>query len=215
MISIRLVSLTKYISYNDKVIDIGCDHALLDIYLIKNNIVKKIIASDTSENALNYGIANIEKEKLENKIETRLGNGLEVITPEDNIDTVIMSGMGTSTILSILTHPYIYNLNKLVIQSNNDHTLLRQELTQKGFYVKAEDFIFDNGKNYINIVFERGEKKLSKNELRYGPILIHNKNYLNFELENCQKIYKMIPKKKWLIRHRLNKEIKLLQKLMK
>ena len=33
-LSDRLKSLTKYINKTDKVIDIGCDHALLDIYLV-------------------------------------------------------------------------------------------------------------------------------------------------------------------------------------
>ena len=37
MISKRLKSLVKYINKENKIIDIGCDHALLDIYLIKNN----------------------------------------------------------------------------------------------------------------------------------------------------------------------------------
>ena len=46
---------------DDKVIDVGCDHALLDVYLVKNNIVKNIIVSDVSKNALDSGISNIKK----------------------------------------------------------------------------------------------------------------------------------------------------------
>ena len=38
MISNRLQSLVKYINKEDKIIDIGCDHALLDIYLSKKNV---------------------------------------------------------------------------------------------------------------------------------------------------------------------------------
>ena len=38
MISNRLKSLVKYIKKNDSLIDIGCDHALLDIYLTKNQL---------------------------------------------------------------------------------------------------------------------------------------------------------------------------------
>ena len=40
MISARLKSLAKYIDIKDKIIDIVCDHALLDIYLVKNKIKK-------------------------------------------------------------------------------------------------------------------------------------------------------------------------------
>lgn len=214
MLSIRLVSLAKYVRYNDKIIDIGCDHALLDIYLVKNKLVKKMIVSDIHENALAQGIANITKEGLDDKIETRCGNGLEVLTKKDKIDTILISGMGTTTILDILNNPYLDNINKLILQSNNDHYMLREEVIKLGFMITKEEYLVDNKKNYINIVFERGESSLTKNELRYGPMLIHNKNYLNFEYENCDKILKLIPKTKFGIRFRLKKEMRLLKKLI-
>ncbi len=215
MLSIRLESLAKHIKFNDKVIDIGCDHALLDIYLVKNNVVKKIMASDIHEQALDAGIANIKRENLEEKITTRLGDGLDVLTDKDNIDTILISGMGTSTILKILDHPYLSKINKLVIQSNNDHFLLRNSICRLGFIIKAEDFLVDNHKHYINIVFIRGKAKYRKRELMYGPILIHNTNYLNFELNNCLKIYHLIPKMKLRYRLKLGREIRLLKYLLK
>ena len=215
MLSIRLVSLAKYVNFNDKIIDIGCDHALLDIYLVKNNLVKKMIVSDNKEGALNQGIENIKNEGLTARIDTRLGDGLEVLKKKDIIDTIIISGMGTSTILKILDHPRVKDVKKLIIQSNNDHTLLREEVNKLGFKISKEEYFVDNEKNYINIVFERGEKvKYSKNELRYGPILIKNRNYLKFELANCEKIYNMIPKNKIKIRLNLKNEIRLLNKLI-
>lgn len=215
MISNRLKSIAKYVSKNDKLIDIGCDHALLDIYLIKEKILKKVIVSDIHEGALNAGISNIKKEKLEKKIDTRLGNGLEVLSDNDDIDTVLISGMGTTTILDILNNEYLKKINKLIIQSNNDHTELRTEITKLGYKVINEEYLVDMKKNYIIIVFERGEEKYSKNELRYGPILIHDKDYLNFELNQCIKIKNFIPTNKLLLKYRLNKEIRLLKKLIK
>lgn len=215
MISNRLKSIAKYVSKDDKLIDIGCDHALLDIYLIKEKILKKVIVSDIHEGALNAGISNIKKEKLEKKIDTRLGNGLEVLSDNDDIDTVLISGMGTTTILDILNNEYLKNINKLIIQSNNDHTELRTEITKLGYKVINEEYLVDMKKNYIIIVFERGEEKYSKNELRYGPILIHDKDYLNFELNQCIKIKNFIPTNKLLLKYRLNKELRLLKKLIK
>lgn len=215
MISNRLKSIAKYVSKNDKLIDIGCDHALLDIYLIKEKILKKVIVSDIHEGALNAGISNIKKEKLEKKIDTRLGNGLEVLSDNDDIDTVLISGMGTTTILDILNNEYLKNINKLIIQSNNDHTELRTKVTKLGYKVINEEYLVDMKKNYIIIVFERGEEKYSKNELRYGPILIHDKDYLNFELNQCIKIKNFIPTNKLLLKYKLNKEIRLLKKLIK
>ena len=188
MLSKRLESLIKYIDKNDKLIDIGCDHGLIDIYLVKNNIINSIIISDIHEGALKAGQENVKKHHLEKQIDARLGNGLEVLKQDEVIDTVLISGMGTSTILKILNNNYLKNINKLILQSNNNHEELRKEVVKLGFIITDEEFFTDNKKNYINIVFKRGNKKYKKDELRYGPILIKNEAYLNFELENCLKI---------------------------
>lgn len=215
MLSLRLSSLTKFVNYNDKIIDIGCDHALLDIFLVKNDLVKSIIASDINVQALNSGIKNIENEGLSDKISARLGDGLNVLTDKDNIDTVIISGMGTNTIMGILNNDHLKNINKLIIQSNNDHTMLRKYVTKLGFFIKSEEYFQDNKKNYINIVFVRGNKKYSKIDLTYGPILKHNKPYLEFEINNIEKIEELVPKNKILLHFQLKKEKRVLKKLLR
>ena len=215
MLSLRLSSLTKFVNYNDKIIDIGCDHALLDIFLVKNDLVKSIIASDINVQALNSGIKNIENEGLSDKISARLGDGLNVLTDKDNIDTVIISGMGTNTIMGILNNDHLNDINKLIIQSNNDHTILRKYVTKLGFFIKNEEYFQDNKKNYINIVFVRGNKKYSKIDLTYGPILKHNKPYLEFEINNIEKIEELVPKNKILLHFQLKKEKRVLKKLLR
>ena len=175
MISSRLKSLVKYVDNNDKVIDIGCDHALLDVFLVKNKIVNNIIVSDVSSNALEQGINNIRKYNLEDYIDARVGNGLEVLKDTDNVDTIIISGMGTSTILEILNNKYLYNIKKLIIQSNRDYYELRRDVVKLGFVINEEEVIIDNDKLYINIVFIRGIKKYSLEELKYGTNNMVNK----------------------------------------
>ena len=100
-LSQRLEAISSLVPNNSKVIDIGCDHGLLDIYLYQRKISLKVIASDVNENALNNAKENI--------IETRLGNGLDTLNETDDIDTIIMSGIGAHTIVGILKN----NLNKL------------------------------------------------------------------------------------------------------
>ena len=215
MLSKRLESLIKYIDKNDKLIDIGCDHGLIDIYLVKNNIINSIIISDIHEGALKAGQENVKKHHLEKQIDARLGNGLEVLKQDEVIDTVLISGMGTSTILKILNNNYLKNINKLILQSNNNHEELRKEVVKLGFIITDEEFLNKNKKNYINIVFKRGNKKYKKDELRYGPILIKNEAYLNFELENCLKIKKLIKNPKLKQKTSLNREINKINKYIK
>lgn len=198
MISNRLKSLVKYIDSKDNIIDIGCDHALLDIYLVLNNIVKNILVSDVSINALNQGIENLKKYNLEDNIETRCGNGLEVLNSEDNINTIIISGMGSSTILDILNNEYLYKINKLIIQSNKDYELLRRGLVKLGFIIDKEEVIVDNDKLYINIVFIRGIGKYTEEEYKYGI-----KTMINREV-----YYKYLINKNNAIIDKLNDSIK-------
>ena len=60
-LSPRLETIANLVPVNSNVIDVGCDHALLDIYLYENNISNKIIASDINPNALKNAKENIKK----------------------------------------------------------------------------------------------------------------------------------------------------------
>lgn len=42
----RLMTIAELCKGSDAVIDVGCDHAKLPIYLIENNIVNRAIATD-------------------------------------------------------------------------------------------------------------------------------------------------------------------------
>ena len=65
-LSKRLEQIASFITKdNKKIIDIGCDHGLLSIYLANKYNDIKIIASDINKNALNNAVNNIHKELLE------------------------------------------------------------------------------------------------------------------------------------------------------
>ena len=58
-ISKRLLAITSFIRSDAKLVDIGCDHALLDIYLARHNPNIKIIATDIKTGALKQASKNI------------------------------------------------------------------------------------------------------------------------------------------------------------
>ena len=70
----RLETIANIVPLNSNIIDIGCDHGLLDIYLCQKGICKKIIASDINKSALSNAIANIKKEKFYYQIFYRARN---------------------------------------------------------------------------------------------------------------------------------------------
>ena len=192
MNSKRLLAIASFIEKDDLVVDIGCDHAYLDIYLIQNRLCKKTIASDISEGAINQARINIEKYNLTNKIPTVVSNGLENI-PYD-INTVVISGMGTNTILEILNNPKTNNIDKFIIQSNNNLVELRCEMNKRNYKIIQEKVVLDSGKYYTIIMFKRGKERLNKITKLLGNYNSENKDYYNYLYNKNLEILKKIPK---------------------
>ena len=210
-LSKRLASIALNIDKEDKVVDIGCDHGYLSIYLKAVNGNKLVIATDINENALNMAKKNINKNRI--LIETRLGNGLDVINYNE-VDTIIISGMGGNTILNILKKNKLKYIKKIVIQSNTDIPLIRKYINKLGYTIKNEQLIIDKNIYYIIITFSKGKHKYTKKELYFGPILLKENNELfkkkkTIELNKLEKILEKIPNKKIITKYKLKKLIKL------
>ncbi len=188
-ISKRLKALVKFVDKEDSLADVGCDHGLLSIYLVENKLCKNVIASDINPNALNNAKENIKKRKL--NIKTYLSDGIDDI-PLEGINGLIISGMGATTINHILANDYaLQNINKLIIQSNNDWQMLRECMNITGYYLEDEEYTFDKGKWYVTNLFVKSSKKNSKKELEFG--YLNNKDYINYLIQHYKTINKKIP----------------------
>lgn len=217
-ISKRLIVIGDLVSDNSFILDIGCDHALLDIYVANNKKNIKIIASDINEGPLKQAKTNIEKYNLKNKIELIKADGFNAY--KDGVDTVILSGLGSSTIVDILTkgQDKLEKVNKLIISSNNDYYYLRKNISKLGYKITNETIIKDKGKYYPVIVFEKGHQKYNNFELKYGPILLKEKDkvfleYLNINKEKLIKINKSLSNKYIIKKIGIKKEIKQIEKV--
>ena len=196
------------------IIDVGCDHALLDIYLLQNNEDLRIIASDLREQPLRSAKKNNEKYSFLNKIELRLQDGLGKL--DDYIDTVVISGMGEETIVDILKSgkDNLKQVNRLIVSSNNKFPRLRKEINEMGFVINDERIVYEEDKYYIIMEFIKGNKKYNKKELFFGPFLLKNKDeifyqYFNYLKDIDKKILENIPKENKKTNEIIN-EIKIL-----
>ncbi len=199
-LSKRLITIANYIEDNTNMVDIGCDHGLLDIYLYQNRNNIKIIASDINSKAAGNAIKNIKKCKLDEFIEVVVSDGLDNIDTS-NLDTIVISGMGAHTIVGILYS----NLRKLktiknvVAQSNNDIDFLRERITKIGYYIENETLVKESGIIYTVIKFKKGKRFYTKRELYFGPCLMKENSDLfkeknEIELNKLKKFYPLIPK---------------------
>lgn len=219
-LSNRLKEIASFIPDNAKMVDIGCDHALLDIYLYKNRKNIKIIASDINENALEQAKKNIKKYKLDKFIETRLSNGLDNINSNE-IDTIVISGMGSHTIVGILrmNQKKLINVDNIIIQSNNHIDFLRERILELNYYIDSEKLVKDNNIIYTIISFKKGKKRYNKKEIFFGPYLLKENSNLFKEknkqdLEKLEYLYKIIPKSHILHRIKIRNKINMYKKLV-
>ena len=188
-ISKRLESLTSYVDVKDSIIDVGCDHGYLSIYLKENKLCKNIIARDVNKNALSSAINNIKNSKLD--IDTYLSDGIKDV-PMKGVNTLVISGMGTSTIKHILDdQSKLKHINKLIIQSNNDHMILRSFMNDIGYYLSDEKAVYDKGKWYLTCLFIKSDKVNTKNQIEYG--YLSDDMYNMHQIDELKRIIKKIP----------------------
>ncbi len=185
----RLTTISAFLNSNDKIIDIGCDHNLLAIYnYLKRGII--IIGSDIKKEPLVIAQNNINKYGLSNVLSLRLGNGLETVT--DDIDTVVISGMGAISIIKILDdlekHP---NIKKIIVSPNNDFVLLREKLNQRHLVINEEVMVEENHKYYLVMEYLKGNEDI---DCLFGKLDFHNQTVIDYYQELLKKNNNIINK---------------------
>jgi len=194
-LSKRLETIASFIDKEDDVLDIGCDHALLDIYLSKK-YSKIYYASDLRESALDMARSNIKKYNAD-KVILKCGNGLEALDDKTKVNTIVISGMGYISIIHILKNiKNLKKINKLVIQSNSNSEIVRKYLLKNGFYIQDESIVLDKNIYYIVSSFKRGKRKYSMLEKEIGIINgKYLKDYIDLEIKKNNVLLSVIPKK--------------------
>lgn len=195
MNSLRLNEIFNLVDKNSIVADIGTDHGIIPIMLSKFNLVKKIIATDISENSLNKLKEKLKQNDNINNIETRVSDGLNSFF-EYEIDTIIISGMGGILIKDILNTnlDIAKTAETLILSPNNSLDVVRKFLVNNNFKIIDEKDVFENSKYYQILKVSYGKDLFYEDyEYNYGKILIKNKSKnLKLFLENELNKYSLI-----------------------
>lgn len=174
-----------------RVADIGCDHGYVSIELVTRGIAEKAYAMDVRKGPLERAIAHVTERGLNDRIELRLSDGLKKLVPGE-ADTVIIAGMGGELITRILQEGahVLPDIKTLILSPQSEPAMVRSFLEANGFEFVKEAFLMDEGKYYcvIKAVRARSDGKgavssemeavntCTKAELRYGPLLLKEKN---------------------------------------
>ena len=160
LISKRLLTLCELVENGSRVADIGCDHGLLSIYLIKTGKASSVVACDINEGPLQTASRNIKRYGCDG-ISLRLGDGLSKVEPNE-VDAVIIAGMGGELIAEIIEKaPFLRSKDyTLFLQPMSSAYDLRKYLAEHAFEIIKEVAVRDkrlytvlqvrfNGEEYI------------------------------------------------------------------
>ncbi len=160
------------------VADIGTDHAYVPIYLHKKGNVEKVIACDINKKPLQKAQQNIKLYHAENKIITRLGNGLQPLQPYE-VDSIVISGMGGMLMIELMEQSpnIIKTVKELILCPHLDVTAVRKYLHNIGYVITDEKMIQEWDNFYTILRAIPGKQKYDKEiEYIFGSILLEKKD---------------------------------------
>lgn len=169
-LSKRLLAIANLVPKAQSLGDIGCDHGLLSIYLVKNKIVNEALATDVGMGPLKHAKDNIRAFCLTDKIETRLSDGFKEIHPGE-AEVIVIAGMGGLLMIRLLEEgKKVWEKAKAVILSpQRDERLVREYMSGICLW-DTDTFVPDDGKIYTVMRFLPGKssKKHSEKEFIFG-----------------------------------------------
>ncbi len=189
-LSKRLKQIANFVETDARLADIGSDHGYIPLWLVKKEIIPFAIAGEVVPGPYQRLTDAVRSHNLQEHIETRYGSGLDVIEEEDQIDTVIIAGMGGLLIIDILQegkqNNKLKNIDHLILQPNKDEPELRRWLIDHGFSIEDEALVEDKSKIYEIISAKPGKQEnkleMSEENFKFGlflkekyPELFHKK----------------------------------------
>ena len=187
----RLKEISSHIKECEVFADVGCDHGHVCEFVLKNNLAKKVIASDISSKSLNKA-----KKLLSNygeKVSYIISDGFNAFKEFPN--QVVIAGMGGEEICSILKNN-AKKIDRLILSPQKNQIKVRKLLLELGYKIVSDYTICDK-KYYDIIVAEQGEDFYSDIELEFGRdnIKYRSKDFISMLLSEEQKCLNILKNK--------------------
>lgn len=194
-LSKRLQAVANLVTPGKRLADIGTDHGYVPIWLYEQGRIPSALAMDLREGPLQRAKEHIRMHGLDEKIKTRLSDGLEKLLPGE-ADSIVIAGMGGMLVVKILTQgqAVLDSIQELILQPQSDLDAVREYLHRTGFVIVQEEMVFEEGKYYPMMKAVHGENTDDRKIwFLYGRLLLENrhpvlKSYLQKEYDSCCKL---------------------------
>lgn len=220
-ISKRLRKVAGFVPQDAKILDVGSDHAYLPIYLIQQGKISSAIAGEVVEGPYQSAVTNVADNQMSDKISVRLANGLAAFEVEDQIDVIVIAGMGGGLIADILDNgsAKLASVKRLILQPNNREDELRRWLCGHDFQITEEAIVEENGKFYEIMIAEQGYQVLNAEQERFGPYLMREQSAVFLdkwqrEVDKLEKALAKIPEKNLTERSAMSQRIKEIKEVL-
>lgn len=169
-LSKRLSAVASMVTEGNRLVDVGCDHGYLPLYLYLNKKIPSAIAMDVRPGPLSRAREHIAEYGLEKYIETRLSDGLLALSPGEG-DTLTIAGMGGPLMERILTakEEVRESFRELILQPQSDIPHFRRFLGEIGWEIVEEEIVLEDGKFYPMMKAVRGEARTVPGDMLYTP----------------------------------------------
>ena len=188
----RLLKIASLVTEGKRVADIGTDHGYIPVYLLNQGKVPYAILADVNKGPLENARGEVRHNKLLDKVDLRLGSGIEVLV-KGEVDEVIIAGMGGILISELLEAKLevAHSVDKLILQPMQAQNELRKYLLNNGFEILDEVLVKEDFRIYEIIIAKyTGKNTVVSDDIYYevGTKLIENKDPLLNEFID-KKIY--------------------------
>jgi tRNA (adenine22-N1)-methyltransferase len=192
----RLAGIASLVPSGTVVADIGTDHAYLPVYLVQEKACSKVIAVEKSELNSRFAQETVNLFNLNHKVEVRVGDGMLALDEKDDVEIVVIAGLGGKSICRMLiaAADRLGSYKSLVLQPMGDVALVRRWLVAHGFCFVREKLVQEKEHYYEVIAVEKGRQTVKEPILlEIGPTLLKDRDpllvpWLRYKLKRYEKV---------------------------
>lgn len=151
----RLAAIAKLVPAGGALADVGTDHALLPLWLLRRGIIPSAVATDIHEGPLERTRKSLG---VVPGLKLILCDGLDGVLPAE-AKTVVIAGLGGENMADIISRaPWCLEGRTLLLQPMSKAEVLRRALHEMGYSILTEQLVEDNRHIYPILTVSGGRE---------------------------------------------------------